>query len=196
MCGGEPLRNAAELVAYLNKHVDGCHSDQDRVDSVGAKYLGLTSILVDPKDVHVPSVTYKRLDGTRSLHQVVTTQQDGVLLVRNRGCLSCDPCQTGDFQSCINPDADPMREWTMVKEGVTITANRTRQNLQDRRSFLANLACEGSFVAVSVIGEEALHLLNVTKVDSRIRQMINQWLRQYDEQQMTDNNMITIDDMT
>jgi hypothetical protein len=24
----------------------------------------------------------------------------------------------------------------------------------------------------------------------------NQWLRQYDEQQMTDNNMITIDDMT
>jgi hypothetical protein len=26
--------------------------------------------------------------------------------------------------------------------------------------------------------------------------MLNQWLRQYDEQQMTDNNMITIDDMT
>jgi hypothetical protein len=28
------------------------------------------------------------------------------------------------------------------------------------------------------------------------KERYNQWLRQYDEQQMTDNNMITIDDMT
>jgi hypothetical protein len=30
----------------------------------------------------------------------------------------------------------------------------------------------------------------------RLLPKLNQWLRQYDEQQMTDNNMITIDDIT
>jgi hypothetical protein len=28
------------------------------------------------------------------------------------------------------------------------------------------------------------------------KSIYNQWLRQYDERQMTDNNMISIDDMT
>jgi hypothetical protein len=33
-------------------------------------------------------------------------------------------------------------------------------------------------------------------VQKKVATDTNQWLRQYDEQQMTDNTMITIDDMT
>jgi hypothetical protein len=173
MCAGEPLWNAKDLVAFLNKNVDG-RKGPETIDSVRSTYLGLTSLYIPAEEVNVPCVEYTRVEQIRSLHQVVTTSIPGKLLVRKRGCFSCEACLGGRFLGCTNPDADKWETETMEKVSTHArqvkVATRTRQSMANHHSFLANLATEGSFVAAQMIGKEALEVINVTKAVHEVTQ--------------------------
>jgi hypothetical protein len=167
MNAGLEIKTAKELVAYLNKEVDGNKSTKDRVDTAGCHYIGMKTFLVEEKDVVVPNVDYSTVKDTRAIHQLVTTENPGELKVRKRGCYSCDNCRSGDLLNCTNPDCDGF--WSVQMDRGTphqqqaIAATRSRQNRRDLGHFFASTAQPGSLVAVALSESMEPALVNITK---------------------------------
>ena len=59
---------------------------------------------------------YKPVPRNRCIHQIITTDRQSELYLRDLSCYSCEQCSEGDFKHCSNPLVGGSRTHVMEKE--------------------------------------------------------------------------------
>ena len=116
----------------------------------------------------MPNWDWERIDGTRTLHQVITTSTPGELLVRESSCFSCPSCKEYDFENCLRTEElGPVVRVTVRRTSTTVPAaraeTRTRAGQERHRNETAELAMEGSVIAVAKDERQELDFVLITK---------------------------------
>ena len=98
---GAPLRNAADVVAFMEeKHSASLRTDcakRDAARKVGARFFSVVPESVDDNVTLAASA----VPGTRSIHAVRPTTLPGIFLSRALGC-GCLPCCSRNYEDCEN----------------------------------------------------------------------------------------------
>ena len=165
-----PLRNITDIAAHLQtlNFVDLRKTRLGREDSKGFFYSGLHTEAVSPQDISEPPTDWERIEGTRDLHQLHTTNIPGELLVRESSCYSCPACSKRDFLRCSRIDELGPIESVMVQRTSSVVssaraATRTRSGHERHRNEIADLANPGSVIAISRGQRQDLNFVQVTK---------------------------------
>ncbi len=103
---------------------------------------------------------YKPVPQNRAIHQIITTNISGELLIRDLSCFRCEKCVEGQYDKCSNKHVSS-RKHTFTREAV-----QTAEETDDERNetVMDNMIDKGSILAVYTDDPgEDYYLLNASR---------------------------------
>ena len=165
-----PLRTIDNIATHLPKlnYLDLSKTPPGKEDSKGFFLIGMHGEVVKTGDVSVSSLDWERIEGTRDLHQLITTSKPGELLIRESSCFSCASCEFGDFVNCTRTDElGSVKSVAIQRLSSSFpsarAATRTRAGQDRHRHDTAELAEIGSIIAIARGESQEINFILVTK---------------------------------